>query len=52
MFRLYIMSRESREEAKYLDSFEIDMDKINDQEYRKLFDMIFKTKLRDIDKTK
>jgi len=26
MFRLYIMSRESREEAKYLDSFEIDMD--------------------------
>jgi len=33
-------------------SFEIDMDKINDQEYRKLFDMVFKTKLRDIDKTK
>lgn len=33
-------------------SFEIDMDKINDQEYRKLFDMRFKGTLRDIDKTK
>jgi len=33
-------------------SFEIDMDMINDDEYRKLFDIRFKGTLRDIDKTK